>query len=672
MTDDTMSSHPQRNQDDDTWETTQSASKDSDVSESEQSAQCNVPQEFLGRRNLRLETPNHNPGMLRLIRAYLYDVWSLMQDARVPLLGFVILTMINVGYLTLFYRNAPCTNGQIIASELCHLSIPRAFFETLRMYVFEINLEWPEHDLFGQALFFITPILGVALIFQSVLDFSRHLLDKGVRREAWQVALAKTYHNHVIICGLGRVAYRIMSQLLQTGYDVVVVEKNWTSEFVVQALKLKVPVVLGNATDPDILRQAGIARARGIITGTSNDLQNIEIALAARRERDDIQVVMRIFNDELDYNLERSFGRNTAFSSSALGAPTMAVAAVSCSIAYVLPLADTVLGISEITVAPGSLLTGFALTIETDYHVRIVQWIQPDGKWGRPQPGLRLEGGDVVLLIGTIEALEAVSIKNQPNSKFAFLGPQRLTRPVAPINTVIVCGLGKVGYRVVKALYARIPRPDIVIICDERTKGPFLEEIHQYDLRIVHGDARIPDVLNEAGIASAYSVAAVTSDNLTNIQIGLVARRLRPDIDVVLRVFSAVLAEQLDSIFGTYTAFSTSALAAPTMAAAAIEPHISYALQIGGHFLSTIEIIIHAGDEFVGKTVEEVHQTMKYLIVALRRDNERTFIPALDTVLLDGDHIELFTDIALIPALRPKASRRRKVSTRKLVIPPSE
>ena len=59
------------------------------------------------------------------------------------------------------------------------------------------DLAFPRGDLLGELIFFLTPLLGLALIFQSVLNFGRLLLDKGSRREAWQVALASTYRNHV-------------------------------------------------------------------------------------------------------------------------------------------------------------------------------------------------------------------------------------------------------------------------------------------------------------------------------------------------------------------------------------------------------------------------------------------------------------------------------------------
>ena len=637
------------------------------ATEAQPEMETRFPPTAHSRRSFRSRFPAHRIATTQLVKAYLYDVWRLLQEAKIPLIGFVLLTSINVAYLTLSYNHPECLAFAAGHPQAC-LSLPRAIFETMRMFVFEVNIEWPEHHPIGQLLFFLTPILGVALLFQSVLDFSRHLLDKGSRREAWQISLARTFRDHVIICGLGRVSYRIMTQLLETGYEVVVIEHDWNSEFVPDALKLRVPVVVGDFTDTDVLLQAGLTRASGIIAGTSDDLLNIEVALTARRQHEDIQVVMRIFNDDLDRNLEQIFGPNTAFSSSALGAPTMAVAAVSCSIASVLPLEHTVLGIAEITIAPDSQLASFGGAIEENYHVRFLQWLDPRGCWSWPEPGLRLSSGDVVLLLGSIENLERLAQDNQPGSQFAVLQPERPLRAAPPINTVIVCGLGRVGYRVVRALAQREPQPEIVVICENAASNLFVKHIQdEPGIHIIAGDARVAEVLQQAGIATAYSIAAVTSNNLTNIQIGLEARRLRPEIDVVLRVFSAMLAEQLDTIFGMYTAFSTSALAAPTLAAAAVEPGISYALNIGGRLLSTTELPMQNGDMFVGKTIEQVYAAHKAIVVSLRRGQQRTIMPAPHVDLQAGDTVEVLADISMIAQLSAQGRRGTRRKSRKLI-----
>jgi voltage-gated potassium channel Kch len=203
----------------------------------------------------------------RLIRANLSDLGLLLRESWVVLCGFSVLALL--GTLYLHYRpDAP-------------LGFAAALYETLKLLTLQSGLALPG-DRLGQALFFVLPLLGLALIFQSVLNFGRLLLDKGSRREAWQVALAATYRDHIIICGLGRVSLRVLLQLRDAGYEAVVIERDWGSEFVERALALKIPVVLGDAREPAILRQAGIMRARALLAGVDVDLLNIEIAPCAR------------------------------------------------------------------------------------------------------------------------------------------------------------------------------------------------------------------------------------------------------------------------------------------------------------------------------------------------------------------------------------------------------
>src|SRR5262245_20478045 len=183
----------------------------------------------------------------RLVRANFYDLGLLLRESWVVLSSFALLVLLGTLYL------------HYISPE--RLAFAPALYETLKLLTLQSGLALPTDPL-GMALFFLIPLLGLALIFRSVLNFGRLLLDKGSRREIWQVALASTYRDHVIICGLGRVSLRVLMQLIEAGYEAVVVERDWGNEFVERALNLKMPVVLGDARDPEALRQAGIARAR--------------------------------------------------------------------------------------------------------------------------------------------------------------------------------------------------------------------------------------------------------------------------------------------------------------------------------------------------------------------------------------------------------------------------
>jgi Trk K+ transport system NAD-binding subunit len=602
----------------------------------------------------------------RWARAFIFDVLSLLREARVPLGGFFVVMASGTLYWTLIYQETDYTIGH-------------ALFETLRMLVFEHNEDYPA-DLLGQVLFFAVPIFGLAFVFQGVLDFGRLLLDKSSRMEDWQHALAHTHQNHVIICGLGRVSYRVMLQLLEAGYEVVVVEQDWQSEFVQDALALRVPVIQGDARTAPTLRRAGLHRARGLVTGISNDLLNIEVALAARRMRRNLHVVLRIFNDQLDYNLEKSeFGPNTAFSSSALAAPTLAAAAVCRGIKHVVPLPEELIGISELIVSPGSSLDNLIYKIERDFQVQVIGYTSETCSgttcWRhRVSPTTRLYGGDRVLLLGTLHHLGDVWKHGHERNKIMnTLGieiPQRIT---PKYNRVIVCGLGRVGYRVVKALHRMQPRPEIVVICNEDTRPRFEREIDGLGIQLIHGDARIEDVLRDAGIAQAYSVAAVTSDTLSNLRIGLTARQLRGDVHVVLRVFSDVLAEQLEGMFGIHTTFSSSALAAPTLAAAVVVHDTGYAIDLGERLMATAGLVVQPGDEFIGQPISGLREYLGIVIVAVRREQQLYIVPhglaasdlptngravgtLLDEALRAGDEVVVLADINKISILRQRGA----------------
>jgi Trk K+ transport system NAD-binding subunit len=580
----------------------------------------------------------------RLIRANFYDFGLLLRESWIALAGFAVLALAGTLYLHYIHPS--------------QLGFAAALYETLKLVSFQSGIELPR-DLLGEALFFLIPLLGLALIFQSVLNFGRLLLDKGSRREAWQVALASTYHDHVIVCGLGRVGFRVVTQLIDSGYEPVVVERDWASTLVERAINLKVPVVVGDARELATLRQAGLSRARAIIAAIQGDLTNIEIALTARAARPRIRVVLRVFGEELDQNLERAFGPNTAFSASALAAPTYVAAAVSREVDYALTVGEQLLGVTTLTVQPDSMLAGFARAIEEGHGIRVLHQIDETGRLVRPQPMRQLGSGDRVTLLGSLEALESLRLKNRRNSKLSFLEPPALQHFTPEYDTVIVCGLGKVGYRVVRQLDRLVPRPRIVVVRLNDGRADFSQRISRLvGVRTIIGDARDPEVLRQAGIERAYTVAALTSDDLLNLQIGLAARGVRADVHVVQRAFSEALAEKLADMFGIRTVYSTSGLASPTLVAAAVLGDITQAFAAAGSLFSADEITVRAGDPFEGRSIEAIRDRHDGLVIALRRGDTTQTLPALGTALVPGDTITLLAVLGDLARLRSAPSPR--------------
>ncbi|MFV9503462.1 MAG: NAD-binding protein [Oscillochloridaceae bacterium umkhey_bin13] len=598
----------------------------------------------------RLRQKRRRYPLWRLLRANLRDIRQLGRQAGVSLLLLAILLLSSAFYLQLVYFPELC--GSL--GERCGPDgdLVAAFHATLLLLVFEEPVPLP-HDPAGRLIFLAVPLLGLFFVLQSVVDFARLLFDKSARREGWQISLASTFSDHVIVCGMGRVGYRVVLQLLDAGYEVVAVDIDGTTEFAPIIRRLKVPLVVGDGRDPDVLGSAGVTRARSLIAVISEDLPNIEIALTARRRRPSLQTVVRIISPELDQNIEVSFGRNAAFSSSDLAAPTFAAATLSRSIVHVLDLPSGLLALAELTITANSPLATLSTTLEQQYAVRIIRWRDQQGR-ERPQHQLaQLAVGDVVMLLGTLPALEQVHHANQSLTKRNFLSPSPLPQTLpAPLDRVIICGLGKVGAQVIRLLLAQEPHPKLVAICREDTPAKLHNELSAAGVDFVYGDARDPAVLLAAGIERAYAVAAIVSDDLSNLQVGLVARSLRPDLHLVLRVFSDVLAERLDDLFGINTAYSTSALAAPTLAAAAVQPGIDHAFDVGERLFASQTLVLGPGDILVGQSIAQIRQQRELLVVALRRAAQTALIPTNDTVLATGDEVALLGELRALARLQ--------------------
>jgi Trk K+ transport system NAD-binding subunit len=136
---------------------------------------------------------------------------------------------------------------------------------------------------------------------------------------------------------------------------------------------------------------------------------------------------------------------------------------------------------------------------------------------------------------------------------------------------VIVIGLGSVGMRVVEGLRAEGVAA-VVIENDENNR--YLAQARALNVPILIGDATQRAILEDATLVTARGVAVMTSDDLTNIETGLVVRDQLAgrwqEVPVVLRVFDRVLGRRIERDFGFRHVRSTAALAAPWFVGAAL------------------------------------------------------------------------------------------------------
>ncbi len=392
-----------------------------------------------------LIVPRQRYALWSRIRANLYGRGTLIAEAMIALTLLAAVLVFDVWFFTTH----------------AHEDIVSALADSFKLLTLQNALSGQQDRL--AAGLFIFNVLFSVLFIQSVLNTVRALLSKRAP-EVRQLGYAAVCHNHVIVCGLGRMGLRVITRLVESGTQVVVIERNFQSEMVPRAIDMRVPVVVGEAQEARVLRKAGISSARAVIACIDGDLTDVEIALAARAERDDIRVILRAFNEDFDRGLERSFGPHTAFSSSALAAPTFAAATLSRDIEHVLPLGNELLGVAQFIVPAKNAPASTAQSLEDTYNVRILSLINGSGRAIKYTPQHSLAAGEKLTIIGQIRALEALRTAGLATDSSATY-PVPLA-PTPQRDRIIICGFGKVGYRVVRWL-AQWRLPIVVIHRDE-------------------------------------------------------------------------------------------------------------------------------------------------------------------------------------------------------------
>ena len=217
-----------------------------------------------------------------------------------------------------------------------------------------------------------------------------------------------------------------------------------------------------------------------------------------------------------------------------------------------------------------------------------------------------------------------------------FLGKRRRTMK----DHVVLCGMGNVGFRVLEHL-RRLGR-DVVVV-EKQEDNKFLEDARRLGVQVVIGDIRLASTLERAGVKDARCVIAVSDNDLANLEAGLNARNVNEGIRVVLRVFDQNLANKIKKGFNIQTAFSTSTLAAPAFAMAALDPSVVGCFFVGDDLMLTLEVTVKAGGRLDGLTVAELTRLGRWSVLS-RRDaasGEKTLYPDGAAALAAGDALTL-------------------------------
>jgi voltage-gated potassium channel len=252
-----------------------------------------------------------------------------------------------------------------------------------------------------------TALYALGVLIQTLVEGDLHDVF-GRRRMERKIA---DIERPVIVCGWGRVGRAIAADVADAGAQPVIVDRD------VERLEAApYPWVTGDATDDAVLRRAGLDRARALVAALDTDAANLFVTVSARALRPDLFIVARVRVDESVEKLRRG-GADRVVNPQSIGGARMAAFVMQPHVTEFLDVVmhdrDIEFHLEEVTVAPGSPIVGNSLReaqIRERTGALVLALREESGRFStNPSPDTRLDGGQVLIAIGTPRELAALA-----------------------------------------------------------------------------------------------------------------------------------------------------------------------------------------------------------------------------------------------------------------------
>ncbi|MFO1242315.1 MAG: Trk system potassium transporter TrkA [Rickettsiales bacterium] len=331
----------------------------------------------------------------------------------------------------------------------------------------------------------------------------------------------------ILICGAGQVGSSIARQLSREGHEITLIDQNAELIQDINA-SLDVKAIVGHASHPSILENAGAAESDMLIAVTYSDEVNIVACEIGHALFNVSTRIARIRNQDYLLPKWKDLMKRDRLPIDVVISPEIEVAETILRRMHVpgaldtLPFADGALSVMSIRLEETSSLNNipFSLAeqITAKKNIALIGVVK-QGKFILPTPGLMLEEHDTLYLVCTVEKTKEVLI--------LFGHHERQARKM------VIIGGGNIGYYLAEAfeqeshefrvsvVEADVERAEMIAGTLERTT-------------VIQGSGLDREILMECDIDQAETVIAVTNDDKVNILSALLAKRLGCKSAVIL------------------------------------------------------------------------------------------------------------------------------------------
>ncbi len=264
------------------------------------------------------------------------------------------------------------------------------------------------HDLSSAGRVFNMGLIvtGVSLLFLTIGVLTQALLEFELRsffgRRKMEREIGRL-SDHYIICGMGRVGRSTARELARNNVGFVMVD---TNEPKVAAQGVDWLVLIGDATQEHVLRDAQIERARGLVAATTTDATNLYIVLTARELNPKLKIIARASEEDAAKRLVKA-GADSVVSPYLFAGQRIAQSFLHPQVVNFLDTAATHMGmdleIGEILVAPHSVMAGKTVEsaqIRQESGAIVLAIKRTKGMRFNPASEDRIDSGDCLIAMG--------------------------------------------------------------------------------------------------------------------------------------------------------------------------------------------------------------------------------------------------------------------------------
>ncbi len=263
-------------------------------------------------------------------------------------------------------------------------------------------------------------VAGVGTVGYTLVSGVEFMLENSLTGLMGRRKMRKDIENmigHYILCGYGRVGQHIAEDLKDAEASFVIIEKDPAAAE--RAQQKGFLVIKADATNEESLREAGIEKARGLVTALSSDAENLYITLTARELCPHLFIVSRCDVEESESKLRRA-GADRVISPHSIGGRRMAAMLLKPMVWDYLDLVtkgqyiqfnieNLEWRIDDMEIQPNSYLDGKTIEEAKIYSISgaLVLAVKKRGMNfdTKPTKDTHLDAGDCIIAIGTVEQL---------------------------------------------------------------------------------------------------------------------------------------------------------------------------------------------------------------------------------------------------------------------------